>query len=234
LTTATEDRSDMTTVPAAHASGRRLKLSGVLVMVLGLVLAGVSAAPIVRAFSNAFVTEFTTPVHTTPFRQVVELRKGKYLLLESTHSSRQVSPQAVRLIDSSGAAVTGIRQSGGGNRVDRDGEEFVDVVAMTVPHPGYYQLVVADFSQARMIVGRDPVDALASVGSWLLAAGAGALLFMLGFVLLLIGFGRNRPGHGRPVLVYFGQQPGFSPPGWYPDPHRPGGWRYWDGYRWQP
>jgi hypothetical protein len=229
----------MTTVPAPHPSGRGLKLSGILVMVVGLLLVGVSATPIVRAFSSAFVTDFTTPVHTTPFRQVVQLRKGKYLLLESTNSTRQVSPQAVRLIDSSGIAVAGIRQSGGHNTVDRDGDRFVDVVAMTIPHAGYYQLVVADFSQARMIVSRDPADAFASVGRWLLAAGAGALLFVLGFVLLLVGFGRNRQGHGRQghgrqVLVYFGQQPGFSPPGWYPDPHRPGGWRYWDGYRWQP
>jgi hypothetical protein len=173
-------------------------------------------------------------VQTTPFRQVVELHKGKYQLLESTNSSRQVSPQAVRLIDSSGVGVSGIRQSSGNDTVDRDGEQFVDVVAMTVPHAGYYQLVVADFSQARMIIGRDPVDAFRSVGGWLLTAGAGALLFVLGFVVLLVGFSRNRPGRGRPVLVYFGQQPGTSPPGWYPDPYRPGGWRYWDGYRWQP
>jgi hypothetical protein len=223
----------MTSVPAPRPSERRLKLLGVLVMVLGLVLVAGSATPIVRAFGSAVVSEFTTPVQTTPFRQVVELRKGKYLLLESTSSIRQVSPQAVRLIDSSGIGVTGIRQSSGNYTVARNGEEFVDVVAMTVPHAGYYQLVVADVSQARMIMGRDPADAFRSVGRWLLAAGAGALFFLLGLALLLVGFNRGRPGRGQPVLVYFGQQPSASP-GWYPDPYRPGGWRYWDGYRWQP
>jgi hypothetical protein len=224
----------MTTVPAPHRPGRHLKLLGALLTVLGVMLAATAAGPVVRAFNNTIVAGFTAPVQTTPFRQVVELRKGKYLLFESTNSARQVSPQAILLIDSRGVRVTGIQQSSGNDGVDRDGEQFVDVVAMTVPHAGYYQLTVSDSSRARMIVSRDPADAFRSIGGWLLTAGVGALVFVLGFVLLLVGFSRNRPGRGQPVLVYFGQQPASSPPGWYPDPYRPGGWRYWDGYRWQP
>jgi hypothetical protein len=224
----------VTTVPAPHRPGRLLKLLGALLMVLAVVLAATAAVPIVRAFNSAILAGLTAPVQTTPFRQVVELRKGKYLLFESTNSAQQVSPQAILLIDSRGVRVTGIRRSSGNDMVDRDGEQFVDVVAMTVPHAGYYQLTVSDSSRARMIVSRDPVDAFGSIGGWLLTAGLGALVFVLGFVLLLVGFSRNRPGRGQPVLVYFGQQPASSPPGWYPDPNRPGSWRYWDGYRWQP
>src|SRR4051794_325707 len=118
----------MSSPPIPQRPGRRLKLIGVLLMVLGAVIAVVAAAPIVRAFSDAFVDELTSPVYTAPFDEFVQLDRGKYLLLESESSSAQVSPDSVRVADITGGSLISLRQSSGHNTVDRDGERFIDVI----------------------------------------------------------------------------------------------------------
>lgn len=225
----------MSSPPAPARHGRRLKQAGVLAMVLGLLIAGAAAVPIGRAFSQAFIDELTGPVYTAPFDQFVTLDAGEYLLYESEESNEQVSPDAVRVADPTGSPLTDVRQSNGNDTLDRDGERFVDVVKFTAERSGRYRIGVISPPQARLLVGRDPVDAFNSVSQWFLTCSIGLLLMVLGFVLLLLGFSRAGPSRRQPVLVYFGQQPWAAPPsGWYPDPQRPGGWRYWDGYRWQP
>jgi hypothetical protein len=242
----------MTSPPAPAAPGRQLKQAGLVVMVLGVLFAGLAAIPVVAAFRTA-VQGLNSPIHTAPFTDSVSLRQGKYLLLESVTSIRVV-PDAVQVIDSAGNQVTGVRQSSGDNWIDRGGTRFVDVVEFSTSHSGRYLIMVADPPDAQLIVGRDPVDVLAGVAGWFGIGAAGVLLVLVGFVLLLVGISR-KPG---PVPVYYGQsqygqsqygwpphqpsRPGYGqppvpplpPPGWYPDPGRPAAWRYWDGYRWQP
>jgi len=225
----------MSSPPVPQRPGRRLKLVGMLLMVLGVAIAALAAAPIVRTLSDSFVDALTGPVYTAPFDEFVQLDRGKYLLLESETSSAQVSPDSVRVADLAGGTLSSLRQSSGNNTVDRDGERFVDVIEFTAAHSGRYRIDVIYPPQARLIVGRDPVDAFGSVANWFAVGGIGAVTLLLGFTLLLLGFSRGRPAARAPVLVYYGQQPWAPPPpGWYPDPQRPGGWRYWDGYRWQP
>jgi hypothetical protein len=231
----------MNSAPTPKRQGRRLALLGALIMVLGVVIAATAAVPIVRAFSHSFIDEQTSPVYTAPLDEFVQLRQGKYLLLESQDASAQVSPDAVQVNDITGAAVTDVRQSAGHEMVERNGERFVDVIEFTAPQAGRYRVDVISPPQARLIIGQDPADILRGVFGWVGVGGVGGLILVLGVVLLLIGLFRGRPAGRAQVLVYFGQpplpfaQPSWPPPpGWYPDPRRPGGWRYWDGYRWQP
>jgi hypothetical protein len=215
--------------------GRRLALPGALIMVFGVAIAATAAVPIVRAFSGAFLDAQTSPVYTAPFDEFVQLRQGKYLLLQSDGGSAPVRPDAVRVNDIAGAAATDVRRSTGHNEVDRDSERFLDVIEFTTPHAGRYRVDVIYPPQARLIVSQDPVDTLRGVAGWFAVGGVGGLILVFGFVLLLIGLFRGRQAARAPVLVSFGPPPGPPPPpGWYPDRQRPGGWRYWDGYRWQP
>ncbi|MFL6160729.1 MAG: DUF2510 domain-containing protein [Jatrophihabitantaceae bacterium] len=221
--------------PAQRPSGRRLKLGGFGLMVLGVLAIVAAGVPIVHAFSSTVVDELSSPVYTAPFDTPVTLKRGKYLLMESQDGSAQLHPAELRVVDSTGTVLTDVRQSSGSYSMTRNGERFVGEVEFTASQTGRYQIYVAFPPNARLMLARDPVDAFARVGPWFALGGGGALLGLLGFVLLLLGFGQNRSQRRPPVLVYYGQQtPASSAPGWYPDPHRPGGWRYWDGYRWQP
>ncbi|HEU5269641.1 MAG TPA: hypothetical protein VFU36_06920 [Jatrophihabitans sp.] len=244
----------MSSMPPPAPAGRRLKLAGVLALVLGALCVAIAAVPIVHTFSNTFVDELRSPVYTAPFARTVSLDRGKYLLLESEQSSAQVLPDAVEVIDADGSALGGVQQSGGNNTVNRDNERFVDVLEFTTGHAGRYRIEVVGPSDARLLVGRDPADAFTRVARWFEVGGAGLLLMVLGFVLLLVGSSRSRPASRAPVLVYYGQPqyaggrppypgpyhgnqpagPAAPPPGWYPDPAQTGGWRYWDGYHWRP
>lgn len=241
-------------MPPPAPAGRRLKLAGVLGLVLGVLCVAIAAVPIVHTFSNTFVDELRSPVYTAPFARTVSLERGKYLLLESDQSSTQVLPDAVEVIDADGSSSVDVLQSSGNNTVSRDNERFVDVLEFTTGHAGRYRIEVVEPPDARLIVGRDPADAFTGVARWFLVGGGGLLLVVLGFVLLLVGFSRDRPARRPPVLVYYGQPqyagggppyagpyhgnqpagPSVPPPGWYPDPAQAGGWRYWDGYHWRP
>jgi len=237
-------------------AGRGLKRAGVLTILLGLLCVALAATPVVHAFSSTFVDELRSPVYTAPFDRMVTLNRGKYLLLESEGSTAQVAPDEVRVLDVGGATPVDARQSGGNYTVSRNNERFVDVLEFTTSHSGRYLIEVIEPPDARLIVGRDPADAFAGIAQWFLVGGAGLLLVLLGFVLLLVGFSRGRPAGRPPVLVHYGQpyqgqpyqgqpyqgqpyqgqQPPhwLPPPGWYPDPQQAGGWRYWDGDRWRP
>lgn len=225
----------MSSPPAPNRQARRLKQAGVLALVIGLLIAGASAVPIGRVFSQAIIDDVSNPIYTAPFDELVTLDAGGYLLYESEEANEEVSPDAVRVLDPTGSPVADVRRSNGNNTVVRGSEQFVDVVQFTAPRSGRYRIDVIYPPQARLLVARDPVDAVTRAARWFTAGGIGLLVAVLGFVLLLVGFSRNRPSRRAPVLVHFGQQPWAAPPpGWYPDPQRPGGWRYWDGYRWQP
>jgi len=235
----------MSSPPAPAAPGRRLKLVGVLLMVLGAVCAASAAVPIVPAFSGTVLDALSSPVYTAPFDATVTLKPGSYQLLESEDGSSLVGPAEVRVLDPTGTALTSVRRSSGAYRITRGGEQFVDVLRFTASRAGSYQIYVAFPPNARMIIGRDPGDAFGRVAGWFALGGIGLLVVLLGFILLLIGFGGGRSSRRRPVLVYYGQpqpypsqpmygRPPLPAPGWYPDPAGSGGWRYWDGYRWQP
>ncbi len=227
----------MSSPPAPNRQPRRLRLAAVLALVLGLVIAGVSAAPIVRAFSDSFIDTLNSPVYTAPFDQFVTLDAGVYLLYESEDANAEVRPDAVQVADPTGNPLSSIRRSGGNDTVDRGSERFVNVVRFTASRSGRYRIGVIDPPQARFLVGRDPGDAFARAAAWFAGVGIGAMLLLLGFILLILSFSGGRSSRRAPVLVYYGQQQqqwAAPPPGWYPDPQQSAGWRYWDGYRWQP
>lgn len=221
----------MSSPSAPAARGRRLRQVSVLLMVLGVLLAGIAVTPIVPAFT-AIVGGLTGPVYTAPFTDSVSLRRGKYLILESVDSSAPVVPDAVQVIDSAGNRLTGVRTSSGNDTISRGRTQFVDVVEFTTSHRGRYLITVVEPPNARLIVSRDPGDAFTEVAGWITIGAGGLLVALLGLVLLLVAISRKP----QPAVARYGRPPvpQLPPPGWYPDPGRPTGWRYWDGYRWQP
>lgn len=139
------------------------------------------------------------------------------------------------------------------------GATFVAVATFTAPTTGQYTVSVGG-SGSRVIVAPDMISIGTSfVGALLIPVG---LLFgVVGLVLLIVGLVRRSSSRKALAAVaypggYPGAYPGgygattpagyptapppgaplpppVAPPaGWFPDPERPGGQRYWDGTAW--
>ena len=226
----------MNSAPTPKRQGRRLTLLGALIMVLGVVIAATAAVPIVRAFSDCLRRRADQPGVHGPVRRVRPAAPGQVPAAGIGGCQRPGQPgrgtgdrhQPALPRPTSGRAP-------GTTRWSANSERFVDVIEFTTPHAGRYRVDVSYPPQARLIVSQDPADALGGVAGWFGVGGVGGLVLVLGLVLLLIGLFRGRPAGavtGAGLLRTAAAWP--PPPGWYPDPQRPGGWRYWDGYRWQP
>jgi hypothetical protein len=219
--------------PAATPAtgGRGLIVAGIVSAAIGLVVAVVSFVLLVSGVVGAVGDQLTAPVFDGQGSTVLTLESGSYLLFQSDDTA------LVGVADVSVAGPDGLSVPVTATALDeeftRGGSRFVAVARFDAPSAGDYTVSVAatDFG-GRYVVAPGLASAVTDRAWWTLGIIAGGLLVVLGIVLLAVGLTRRRRGRAPAMAV--GAYPTGPPPGWYPDPDpsRPGGRRYWDGYAW--
>jgi uncharacterized membrane protein YidH (DUF202 family) len=217
----------------ARPPGPSLRLSIVLIV------AGVALAiPTFIAGVVPIAHAITAPQRfNAPNTVRVHLGKGEYMVYEdagknsigsafSPDTSVSISPADVTVSTELGQSIE-VRERGSLHEtIAVGGERYVGAVRFTAPAAGEYIVRVQTTTSRTVLVARPLGETIKSVLGWFALTGLGAILVVVGVVLLIVGsVRRNRM---RNAFAYAGP-PG---PGWHPDPGGSGKWRYWDGARW--
>jgi hypothetical protein len=200
---------------------------GIVVGVVGTVEAIV---PFVRTLTRS------TP-HATPATIRAHLSHGTYEIYQLTsRRSSSFSPIKPGTVDIEPSDVTVTSTSGRQLRVTFEGADetithdddvYTGAVQFAVPAAGEYLVKVDSGSPTQVIVARSLGSIARSVVAWIVTGAAGAVIVLLGLVLLIVGLVRRRK---RPV-GYAGGGP-LPAANWYADPSDPSQQRYWDGRQW--
>jgi hypothetical protein len=146
----------------------------------------------------------------------------------SHDSAPDITPDQVQVTDSSGAPIV-VQAACLCNTITRSNTQYLSTVAFRTPRRDTYTIVF-NTAPAQVIVGQSFGDMIRARRPWLALIGLGAVIFLAGAVMILIGtIRRTRPQ--RLATVPVGVAPS-TPPGWFPDPTQAGRLRYWDGTRW--
>lgn len=221
-------------------------------IVIGLVL-GITGAV---ALGVAFWDVITGPRYTVPGVVRLHLDSGTHIVFEQTGTNQSFGPLNVNRfggvsIEPGQLVVTGpdgadlrVRQSDPGESIDRNSEHYVAAVEFNAPRAGTYRLAFRT-GPARIVIQPPLGDVVRDNVWWIVATVAGGLLFLGGFVLLIVGVAR-RSSARRAAAVQFAPvgtgssmpapsappTPAVAPAAWYPDPHGQRRLRYWDGATW--
>ena len=226
----------MTSVETAHeprAPGPGLRVAVVLIvagflLAIPTLVAGV--VPIVREVTAS--SRFDAPGQTH-----LHLGRGTYMVYEDVGASSigspfssddnvTITPDDVTVTGDDGASVAVSERGTTRESLSSDGDSFVGAVRFTTPASGGYTVSVRNITPKEVLVARPLTDTIRSVLVWLLLAGVGGVVLVVGIILLIVGsVRRNRM---RTAFAYAAPPPA----GWHPDPAGSGRWRYWDGYRW--
>ena len=247
------------TVPAAgtpapgRRAGRAPTIAGAILIIVAFVLGAISVGELVSGTVHGIVSAFNGPTVTTPVSVQRTLQPGTWIVYQldafqsGTGPGAQIlTPAQVAVTGPGGQAVT-VTSTAMNQEITRgDGmRRFYNGVAQfQVDQAGQYQISVGG-SGEQVMIALSPESALLSVSGsfgWFAGIGSAVLIGLLGVILLIVGLTtmnrERRPATTAAPTLY--PTPGYPvaahvplpPPGWYPDPSRPGGVRYWDGRAW--
>ncbi|MCZ3388636.1 MAG: DUF2510 domain-containing protein [Actinomycetia bacterium] len=198
--------------PATSKPRRALVWWGAGLMILGVVLAIVGGAFFIGTAGSRVIATFTAPVRATPADFTVDLDEGTYVVYEVTGVARgsgpmntrragsvTITPSAIQVVSASGAPVP-VETMGLTETVDRNNETFTGAARFTVVEPGVHRIKVLGNGQ-RIIVAPSIAGSFGSALAWLGLVGIGALVSVIGLVLLIVGFVRGRRPAGVAVAA---------------------------------
>jgi hypothetical protein len=206
----------------------------IVLLVVGAALAIptfiVGIVPIVRAVRSPIRFE-------VPGRARMHLDHGDYMVYEDKGASSignafsqddtvTIEPADVTVTAPDGTSLLVLDRGSFAETLTVNGRRYVSAVRFTAPATGEYVIGVTTTTTTTgyALVARPLASVARKSAGWFVLAALGAVFFVIGVVLLIVGSVRR----GR------AQVPAFvtTPPGWHPDPWGSGRWRYWDGTRW--
>ncbi len=227
--------------------GPRLR-TAIPVMVLGLVL-GITGAV---ALGVAFWDVISGPRYLIPSTVVVRLDSGTHIVFEQTGTKESfgalnvsrfdavsITPNQITVTAPDGTELA-VRRSAHDESIDRNSDHYVAAVEFNAPDAGTYRLQFRT-RPGRVVIQAPLGDVVRDNVGWIVAVGVGGLVFIGGFVLLIVGIARRSSARRAANLQAApdGYVPHVPPPtpaeapaGWFPDPHGLHRLRYWDGATW--
>lgn len=221
-------------------------------MVLGVLLGVAGGALFVRSAGASVIETFTTPVRVTPADLTLDLDEGTYVIYEATSPatgdgfgttsgrSVSISPSDVSVVNASGEQLV-VEAESVTETIDRDNLTFTGAVRFTVDSAGPHRVEVAGSDQ-QFIVAPSLFSSFGRVIAWLGLIAVGALLGLIGLVLLIAGLIRGsksgKPTVAPPIVPAPVETPvvpapvRLVQPGWYDDPRGEARLRWWDGQQW--
>ena len=233
---------------AAKRHGTPLLVSGIALMVVGILLA-VGATVGLLATGSGLLDAFRADPIEVPGQTRLTLEPAKYSVLQlSDGSSYKLSPGDIEVTGPEGSVT--VLESGVTETLDRNGKVYESVAQFQVTTSGSYAITFTSQGPSQVIISQSIGTTLSRSAVWLVLFGFAGLLGLVGLGLLIFGIVRRsmRPdrvsvGTSQAAPVSAAAQaaaapmaapvPPVQPPAaWYPDPERPGQQRYWDGSAW--
>ena len=282
----------LTPAQPPRRTGRGLIISGLVALLVGVLLVIAGIVSTVSAASG-LISGFGSPF-STPGSVVRELEASTtyvvYELVPFSGASANLDASQVSVVGPSGPV--DITSPGFDQTFTSDSDDFAAFAQFTTTTAGSYSVVVGGEAPSEVLVAPG-VGSFAGAGLGIALIGLGALVGLVGLILLIVGLVRraSRPQPQITGAAYYPPGPApvaggtayadpFSgaqdapvipesvadgswaggvepaapvpqpapavpapapapqpatalpPAGWYPDPARPGGRRYWDGSSW--
>ena len=251
----------VTTEASTQPKARRpLVWWGLGLLIVGVLLGVVGGTMFVGSAGADVIRAFTAPIRDTPLDATIDLDEGTYVIYEQTGMGRgnspfpggggrgvTISPDAVTVLSPSGESLP-VESTSFDETIDRNSSTFTGAVRFTVEDSGVHRVSVEGFGQ-QVIVAPSIVSSFGNALAWLAVVALGALLAVIGLVLLIVGLVRGRrpavtpspastpgslappPAPAPPVAVQ-PTAPQATPQGWYADPRGEARLRWWDGQQW--
>lgn len=217
----------------AFRAGVVVIVASVAALLLAVLMLSVRAGP---AFSQMMgAAGYRLPMDTT-----VTLDAGTWVVFERTGSHdefgpltrttnrlRRLTPDQVSVTDAAGRQLPTSRPTTR-QTLNRNGTLYTGAVTFDAPTDGRYHVTVSG-SRGQVLIARDLAGLFVSSAGWLFLVLGAIVGGVAGIALVVAGRRRQRPGPdqgaGRPTWA-------TAPPGWHPDPNRPGQLLWWDGSQW--
>lgn len=236
---------------------RNLSILGGVVLLLSLLAGVVSAAGLAGQLVGAGARAADQPVRRMPFDDRLNLTAGRWTVYTCAGAAAlaecpraglgALSEQLAAEPDVGDVAVAGpggllpVAPADEGT-VTRRGDRFRALASFDAPTDGSYRVGVA--GAGRFVLAPDVGSVFRGSAPWLVTLAAAGLGLVLGTALLIVGLvllararrpatsGASGAAASSPAGPAPTASPALPPAGWYPDPHRQGGLRWWSGSTW--
>jgi hypothetical protein len=222
----------------AGEPGPKLGVS-ITLLVLGAVIGIASAIAVTVPLVGTFTSrEYGAPAHLS-----LHLRHARYTVYELSGSRSglgihpgpvTIEPWQVIVTDPDGRPVS-VDFPRTTEVINRDSTVYTGAVQFDAPTSGTYDIRLKTAATTRVLITRSLADAVRSVLVWIGTGAVGAVIFIAGLVMLIVGMTRRgrarratQVGWGQPAWGHSGYgQPQWGQPQWgqpqsqYPPPAYP-------------
>ena len=204
----------MTTIDGGtkKRAGRGLTISGIVLMLLGVV-SGIVGIVLIVTSGGGVVDLLTAPMHTTPFQQALFVRSGITFIYQDETDNITIPATAVQILGPSGQQISTYVPAAN-ETITINGVRYRDVVGFVAPTSGDYHFTIIG-PTTHFIVGPSLGSVVKRAIPGIALIGLGVVLFIIGVVFLIVGLVKRSRSKkavaAAPSYGYYDAAPGPMP-----------------------